>query len=77
MAYVTMCIDKYQSKRKGERIAERTLFIMALLLGALGIYAGMKAPLYHKAAKPAFKWGIPLILILNTISVYAVYKYMA
>ncbi|MBI3519016.1 MAG: DUF1294 domain-containing protein [Bacteroidetes bacterium] len=67
VAYGAMCFDKYQAKRKGSRIAERTLFIFAFLLGAIGIYGGMKTPVYHKSAKPKFKIGIPILIILNLI----------
>lgn len=70
MAYAIMCFDKYQAKRKGSRIAENTLFIIAFLLGAVGIYAGMKAPVYHKSAKSKFKIGIPVLIIFNSVSAY-------
>lgn len=65
IAYVLMWFDKYQSKNKGQRISENSLFFIALIFGALGIYLGMKTPIYHKAAKAKFRWGIPLVLILN------------
>lgn len=67
IAYIVMCFDKYQSKKKGNRVAEKNLFFLAIILGALGIYLGMKAPIYHKAAKPKFKWGIPLVLFIQII----------
>jgi uncharacterized membrane protein YsdA (DUF1294 family) len=66
-----MWYDKYQAKHKGQRISENTLFFIAFIFGALGIYLGMKAPIYHKAAKAKFKWGIPLLIFLNVICVYA------
>ncbi len=75
IAYIIMCFDKYQSKKKGSRIPENSLFFIALLLGALGIYLGMKAPIYHKAAKTPFKIGIPLLIVLNAICVYLIYKF--
>jgi uncharacterized membrane protein YsdA (DUF1294 family) len=65
IAYGLMCFDKYRSKKGGQRVAENTLFMMALLCGAPGIYFGMKAPLYHKASKPKFKMGIPVLILLN------------
>jgi uncharacterized membrane protein YsdA (DUF1294 family) len=67
IAYLSMCFDKYRSKKGGQRIAENTLFIMGLLCGAPGIYFGMKAPLYHKASKPKFKMGIPILILLNAV----------
>ncbi len=67
LAYLLMCYDKYRSRRGGQRIPENTLFMMALAFGAAGIYAGMKAPLYHKAAKPKFRVGIPLLIVFNAL----------
>jgi len=73
IAYLVMWFDKYQSKKKGNRISENNLFFMAFLLGAVGIYSGMKYPVYHKAAKSKFKFGIPLLVIVNVICVYFIY----
>ena len=60
-----MCFDKYQAKKNRRRISEKTFFIGALLPGATGIYLGMKKPLYHKAGKPVFRYGIPFVMVLN------------
>ena len=70
IAYIIMCFDKYQSKKKGNRISENKLFFIAFILGALGIYFGMKTPIHHKAAKTTFKIGIPLLIILNVVCIY-------
>jgi uncharacterized membrane protein YsdA (DUF1294 family) len=70
-----MWYDKYQSKNKGQRIPENTLFFIAFVLGAIGIYLGMKAPIYHKASKTKFKWGIPLLIVLNALVMYAFIKH--
>lgn len=67
LAYLLMCYDKYRSRQGGQRIPENTLFLVALAFGAAGIYAGMKAPLYHKAAKPWFRIGIPLLIVFNVL----------
>ncbi len=69
-AYAIMWYDKHQSKKKGNRIPENKLFLVAFAFGALGIYLGMKAPIYHKAAKAKFKWGIPLLIVWNVICIY-------
>lgn len=75
IAYAIMWYDKIQSKNKGNRIAENTLFLIAFIGGALGIYLGMKAPVNHKSAKLKFKIGIPLLIIVNAVVVYFVIKY--
>lgn len=75
LAYIIMWFDKYQSKKKGNRISENKLFLLAFLLGAPGIYLGMKYPIYHKAAKSKFKIGVPILIIVNLVSVYFIFKY--
>ncbi len=62
---VSLCFDKYQSKKKGQRISENTLLLLALTLGAVGIFCGMKAPIYHKAGKTKFKILIPFLLLMQ------------
>ena len=70
IAYLIMWFDKYQSKKKRNRVPENRLFFIAFFLGAVGIYFGMKYPIYHKAAKSSFKIGIPILIILNVICIY-------
>ena len=72
IAYATMWYDKAQAIKKLARVSEKKIFMLAFFMGALGIYAGMKMPLYHKAAKPLFKIGIPLVFISNVFVVYLV-----
>lgn len=74
-AYALMWYDKHQSKKKTRRVSENRLFFIAFIFGALGIFSGMKAPIYHKAAKTKFKWGIPLLIVLNLLCVYLIYRY--
>lgn len=69
-SYLAMWFDKNQSKKKGYRIPESRLLLFALLFGAVGIYLGMKAPIYHKSAKPKFKIAIPFLILLNVIFAY-------
>lgn len=75
VAYSMMWYDKYQSKKKGQRISENTLFAIAFICGALGIFLGMQTPIYHKAAKAKFKYGIPLMIVLNGICFYFIHRY--
>jgi len=75
-AYIVMWLDKIQSKTKGNRISENTLFLIAFLFGALGIYLGMKKPVNHKSAKLKFRIGIPIMLVLNFIIGYALFWYL-
>ncbi len=76
IAYAVMWIDKILSKKKGMRVSEKKLFLLAILCGATGIFFGMKYPIYHKANKPLFKWGIPVLIGLNMVIIYLYVKWM-
>ena len=66
IAFVTMGIDKLKSKLGAWRISERTLFAVAFLGGSVGILGGMHV-FRHKTKHAKFKWGIPLIIIIQGI----------
>lgn len=65
-ALVLMLADKVRAKKKLWRVPEAVLFIIALIGGSLGIWAGMYL-CRHKTRKPKFVIGIPLILIGQVI----------
>ena len=48
---------------------EKTLFLIALILGGIGIYIGMYL-FRHKTKHVKFTVGIPLIIILNILTIY-------
>jgi uncharacterized membrane protein YsdA (DUF1294 family) len=70
-AFLTMGYDKAISMnaRTVRRIPEKTLFTLALLLGAVGIYLGMLT-FRHKTRKWYFQIGIPLLILLNVVILY-------
>lgn len=58
-----MGIDKYKAIKDEWRIPEKTLFIIAILGGALGSWVGMYS-FRHKTKHWYFVIGMPLILII-------------
>ena len=75
-AYWLMWHDKRAAQLGQWRVSEANLLLTAGLGGALGIYAGMCAPLYHKAAKPKFKITVPLLLLLQVgAAAWCAYKF--
>ena len=62
VALVMMYSDKQRAVRRLRRIPERSLFLAALLGGGVGSLLGM-ALFRHKTRKPAFRLGMPAILI--------------
>ena len=63
-AFFLMGIDKRRSRRGKWRVSERTLFLPAVLGGALGGMLGMRL-FHHKTRHWYFRWGYPLLLILQ------------
>lgn len=63
-AFAAMGLDKHQARRHGRRIREATLMGWALAGGGAGALAGMLA-FRHKTRHPLFRFGLPLILILQ------------
>ena len=57
-------IDKWKAKKNRWRIPESTLLLLAVLGGSIGAWLGMKT-WHHKTMHKKFKYGIPLIMILQ------------
>ena len=58
--FVLMGLDKAKARRGVRRISEKTLFVFALLGGALGGTAGMFV-FRHKTRHRHFRLGFPLL----------------
>ena len=69
-----MYSDKNKSKKGRWRTPESTLFTIAFVFGALGIFIGMHL-FRHKTKHNKFVIGIPAILIVQ-IFIYFKYIYM-
>ena len=61
MGFAAFGYDKRCAVRRRWRVPEKTLFLLALLGGSLGSYAGMKV-FRHKTRHPKFSVGLPVIL---------------
>ncbi|MEE1087249.1 MAG: DUF1294 domain-containing protein [Schaedlerella sp.] len=61
---LVMAIDKQRAKKNGWRIPEKTFFIISLIGGSIGTWAGMYT-FRHKTKHWYFVVGMPLILILH------------
>lgn len=64
-----MKIDKSKAMKQSFRISEKTIFVIALLLGAIGVYFGMYK-YRHKTKHMSFTIGIPICILINIFSVY-------
>jgi uncharacterized membrane protein YsdA (DUF1294 family) len=64
LGYLLMMIDKKRAIKHQYRISERTLWTIAFLFGALGLFIGMKN-FRHKTKHGTFKYGLPFLSILE------------
>ena len=65
-----MWADKIKAKKGAWRIPEKTLFLVSILGGSIGTWAGMYL-FRHKTKHWYFVVGMPLILVLQiTVVVY-------
>lgn len=75
IGFLAMYIDKRKAIKGSYRISERTIFTIALLFGAIGVYFGIYK-FRHKTKHSLFTIGIPVCIILNIISLYYITIYM-
>lgn len=73
VSFALMGIDKYKAKRKTWRIPEATLFLFALFGGSIGSILGMFT-FHHKTRHWYFRFGLPLILIVQLICIYLLWR---
>lgn len=74
LAFCTMGQDKKLAINHNRRVSEKTLFLFALLLGAPGIWLGMYV-FRHKTKHIKFIIFIPVIFVLNIITLYFIILY--
>ena len=64
LTFLLYGIDKYKAKKGRWRISEATLLTMAAIGGSIGAWAGMRT-WHHKTMHKKFKYGIPVIIIMQ------------
>ncbi len=67
-------LDKLKAKKDMWRIPEKTLLLLAFLMGGLGAVLGMRV-FHHKTKHKVFTIGVPICLILNLAALYLLLFY--
>ena len=62
IAFAVYGADKRRAKKDKRRVPEKTLFLLAVIGGSVGAWAGMYT-FRHKTRHWYFVWGIPAILL--------------
>ena len=73
VTFIIYGIDKYKAKKGRWRIPENSLIGLAIIGGSIGAYLGMRV-WHHKTMHLKFKYGIPLIIIIQLIAAYMFVK---
>ena len=73
LTFLLYGIDKYKAKKGRWRISEATLLTMAAIGGSIGAWAGMRT-WHHKTMHKKFKYGIPVIIIMQIALVVYLHK---
>lgn len=68
--FFAMGLDKHKAKKGKWRIPEKTLFLLAILGGSLGTTIGMHV-FHHKTKHWYFKFGMPLIFVIQMILLFS------
>jgi hypothetical protein len=66
LGLVLFGIDKWKAKHDKWRISEATLLSVTAIGGSIGAWVGMKV-WYHKTMHKKFKYGIPLVMVLQFV----------
>lgn len=66
IGFFAMGIDKAKAKMKAWRIPEKTLLGFAVAGGGIGVLLGMQT-FRHKTKHWYFKYGVPVILIVEIV----------
>lgn len=74
IGFFAMGIDKRRAIRHKWRISERTLFLLALLFGSIGVLTGMYV-FRHKTKHLSFSIGIPAILVVQLLLLTLLYSW--
>ena len=67
--FLTFGIDKWKARQAKMRIREAALLILAVLGGSIGALLGMQV-WHHKTQHKKFKYGLPLILLVQIVLIY-------
>ncbi len=66
-SFIVMAIDKIKAKHGWWRVPEKSLMILAVSGGSLGMLLGMYV-IRHKTKKLKFSLGVPVILCLQVLA---------
>lgn len=76
VTFLVYGIDKYKSRHGKWRIPESTLLAWAVVGGSVGAWCGMKI-WHHKTLHRKFRYGVPVILVLQIVLATYLYRLLS
>ncbi len=73
LSFIIIGYDKKKAKIGGWRVPEKKLLLIACIGGAAGVYLGMMH-FRHKTKHSLFLYGVPLLILLNMVTLYFALK---
>ena len=73
LAFILYGIDKKRARNREWRISERTLIGIAVIGGCIGAILGMHV-FHHKTRHWYFRYGLPVILIIQLLLAWFLYN---
>lgn len=74
VTFVVYGIDKWKARHDRWRTSEAALLWLAIAGGSIGAWLGMYV-WHHKTQHPKFRYGVPLIIVLQlAIAAAVIYK---
>ena len=73
IAVIVTAYDKFSAVKKRRRVREKSLFLISLLGGSLGMYVTMLL-IRHKTRHLKFMLALPVLLIIQLIAVYLIWR---
>lgn len=64
IAAIICAVDKFKAKVGGWRVPEKTIFVVSLIGGAVGMYVTMQL-IRHKTKHKRFMIGLPIIIFVQ------------
>ncbi|MFZ5943554.1 MAG: DUF1294 domain-containing protein [Bacillota bacterium] len=74
LAFILMGADKYLAIKRRYRISENRLLFLPLVGGATGSYLALLV-FKHKTKHFKFKYGLPILIIINLMQIYLLKGY--
>ncbi|MBJ2123558.1 DUF1294 domain-containing protein [Flavobacterium sp. IB48] len=74
LVFIFARYDKSQARKNNRRVPEKTLFLMALTGGSLGLLTAMLL-FKHKTSKTSFIVKFTVILAIQSALIYAILNY--